>query len=544
MNSKKTDSVSTYQEYLPAILQEDVFLGRFLLAFEKILSGLKDSPSHDKIITAKTQNPPGLEEIIDNIHLYFNPQQTSDNPQQAPEEFLPWLAGWVALSLRDDWKPEVKREFIQQIVGLYRLRGTKAGLIEILKTYLKNAGFGETVAVYDEFDHFPNYFQVQLILNDRDPDKYWRQAKIAKAIIDREKPAQTFYSLKILLTTMRITRRSQKAYTFKLFEPIQKQKFAIKVKITSDRSNNIPINQLAKQLVVKLQGKTKEIIIDSPEIIIENQFFTVNFKLKYQDFQDNLTGFYVKLSNRRDKDFIGQLAIQVCFHINEIEYSNTVLEQTINLSPVLKICRINTAKEIIEGNTIFKIANPPERSGMRITEYLWSQPYSFQTFTAPKIQELQPKITAIIEKIELEATVEITKPNPVTKDVLNKIMVRLKDEVSDFHLFTPETSIDIDNNKIIIKRSIYYQYFLQIIDKLSVTIKSLNDVAVAGKVTVEVYLEINQHLSNYQLLEENFNLLAVLPENILQICSEKTGTGGIDQGKIPTILGTSIQSFN
>ncbi len=40
--------------------------------------------------------------------------------------------------------------------------------------------------------------------NDRDPDKYWRQAKIAQAIIDREKPAQTFYSLRILIPTMRI----------------------------------------------------------------------------------------------------------------------------------------------------------------------------------------------------------------------------------------------------------------------------------------------------------------------------------------------------
>ncbi|MDJ0632609.1 MAG: phage tail protein I [Xenococcaceae cyanobacterium MO_188.B29] len=197
MNAKKSESVSTYQQYLPAILQEDVFIGQFLLAFEKILSGLNETPSQEKIITAETKNSPGLEEIIDNIDVYFNPQQT-------PEEFLPWLAGWVALSLRDDWKPKVKRAFIQQIVGLYRLRGTKAGLIKILEIYLENAGFSKKVKVYDQFTNFPNYFQVQLTLNDRDPDKYWRQAKIAQAIIDREKPAQTFYSLKILVPTMRI----------------------------------------------------------------------------------------------------------------------------------------------------------------------------------------------------------------------------------------------------------------------------------------------------------------------------------------------------
>ncbi len=202
MNSNKSESVSIYQQYLPSILQEDVFVGQFLRAFEKILSGLNETPSQEKIITAQSKNVPGLEEIIDNIELYFNPQQT-------PEEFLPWLAGWVALSLRDDWQVEVKRAFIRQIVGLYYKRGTKAGLIEILKIYLKNAGFGETVEVFDRFDNFPNYFQVQLTLNDRDPDKYWRQAKIAQAIIDREKPAQTFYSLKILIPTMQLTTRSQ-----------------------------------------------------------------------------------------------------------------------------------------------------------------------------------------------------------------------------------------------------------------------------------------------------------------------------------------------
>lgn len=197
MNVKKSNSVSSYQQYLPAILQEDLALNGFLLAFEKILSGNERSPSQAKIVKKETQNPPGLEEIIDNVADYFDPQKT-------PDDFLPWLAGWVSLSLRDNWDEKVKREFIRQIVGLYRLRGTKQGLIEILKIYLTNAGFGEKVEVFDRFSHFPNYFQVQLTLNDRDPEKYWRQAKIARAIIDREKPAHTFYSLKILVPTMRI----------------------------------------------------------------------------------------------------------------------------------------------------------------------------------------------------------------------------------------------------------------------------------------------------------------------------------------------------
>ncbi|MEM7557194.1 MAG: hypothetical protein AAF378_24520, partial [Cyanobacteria bacterium P01_A01_bin.84] len=91
MTKNQSKLVSNYQQYLPTVLQEDDFLDQFLLAFEKILSGQSKTSSKEQIITKETQNPPGLEEIIDNIHLYFNPQQT-------PEEFLPWLANWVALS--------------------------------------------------------------------------------------------------------------------------------------------------------------------------------------------------------------------------------------------------------------------------------------------------------------------------------------------------------------------------------------------------------------------------------------------------------------
>ncbi|MDJ0800361.1 MAG: phage tail protein [Calothrix sp. MO_167.B12] len=168
-----------------------------MLAFEKILSGQNKTYSKGEIITKETQNPPGLEEIIDNIHIYFNPQQT-------PEEFLPWLANWVALSLKNDWHVDFKKEFIQQIVQLYPSRGTKAGLKKILGIYLKNSGFRETVEIFDQFKNFPNYFQVQLTLNYPNPEEYWEEAKIAKAIIDIEKPAQTFYSLKILVPTMQL----------------------------------------------------------------------------------------------------------------------------------------------------------------------------------------------------------------------------------------------------------------------------------------------------------------------------------------------------
>ncbi|HEY9694191.1 MAG TPA: phage tail protein [Oculatellaceae cyanobacterium] len=535
MNAKKSELISSYQQYLPTILQNDVFLGQFLLAFEKILSGLSETPSKEQIITADTQNLPGLEEIIDNIHVYFNPQET-------PEKFLPWLAGWVALSLRDDWEVKVKKAFIQEIVRLYRLRGTKQGLIDILEIYLKNSGFGEKVKVFDQFDDFPNYFQVQLTLKDRDPEKYWRQAKIAKAIIDREKPAQTFYTLKILVPTMQITKRSHVAYPFKLFALPQSQKFALEVTITPSKINNIQINQLAEQLLVHIQGNSKLITPYSPETTINHQSFSVKQDLNDQHLQENLAGFNVSLSNRTDKPFVGNLTINLYFYINDKEYTNILLEQPINLSPVLKICRQDEKGKIIAGNTIFKQGGQLQQSGMKLTEYMWTKPDSFRVFDQPKIQELQPNQIAIIEKVELEAIVKMTLPNTTTTDWLNKITVRLKDEVSDYYLLTPETIRE--NNQIIIKRTLYYQQFLQNIDRLAVTIKNLNNVEIAGKVSVKAYLNINQSLSNYKLLDEDFTLAAVPPKDILQICRKNEKGEIILEKTIPTILGTTSQSLS
>lgn len=118
---------------------------------------------------------------------------------------------------------------------------------------------------------------------------------------------------------------------------------------------------------------------------------------------------------------------------------------------------------------------------------------------------------------------------------LNKIIVRLKDDVSEFHLFTPETSIE--NNQITIKRTIYFQQFLQSTDKLSVTIKNINNIDITGKLTVQASLNINQNLSTYKLLEENLNIAKVTPQDILQICSNVGETHNEDE-TVLTILGT------
>jgi phage tail-like protein len=185
---------SSYVEYLPAVLQDDAFLGRFLLAFEAILSGVS---------VEGVSTPTGFEATLANIHDYFSPART---PKESQQDFLPWLASWVALSLRDDWDEQVKRDFIQQIVPLYQKRGTKAALETLLKIYLQKQVSGslqEYVKVI-EFDHIPHYFQVQLRIDSQDLTEYRRKQTVARAIIDLEKPAHTVYALQILMPTMRL----------------------------------------------------------------------------------------------------------------------------------------------------------------------------------------------------------------------------------------------------------------------------------------------------------------------------------------------------
>ena len=52
------------------------------------------------------------------------------DPDLAPDDFVAWLADWVALDLDDGWTPAQRRELVRQAAGLHRWRGTRRGLVE------------------------------------------------------------------------------------------------------------------------------------------------------------------------------------------------------------------------------------------------------------------------------------------------------------------------------------------------------------------------------------------------------------------------------
>jgi phage tail-like protein len=163
---------SSYLDHLPAVFRQDPFAGDFLQGFQTMVDGLQ----------AEIQ---GLADYLD--------------PMTARADFLPWLSGWVALTLRADWDDATRRSFLQQIVPLYQLRGTRAGMRRMLELYT-----GERVEIDDAFDQVPYYFQVRLTLSEADPDLLRRKQDIARAIIDQEKPAYTFYALQLAIPTMRL----------------------------------------------------------------------------------------------------------------------------------------------------------------------------------------------------------------------------------------------------------------------------------------------------------------------------------------------------
>lgn len=187
--------MSTYGDLLPAWMRRDPALGRLLIAFEAILDGV-----NQPVEGVPLPDAPGLGAVLHRIHTYFRPGPGESADRRAPAEFVPWLATWVACSLRDEWDDETRRRVVAQAVPLYRLRGTKEGLRRMLEIYV---GLSDTVRIY-EFITIPHYFQVEITLPQRDPEGLARTDRAVRAIIDQEKPAHTFYGVRYNFPSMQI----------------------------------------------------------------------------------------------------------------------------------------------------------------------------------------------------------------------------------------------------------------------------------------------------------------------------------------------------
>jgi len=173
MSTSVSQTAQRLPACLPAIYREDAFLGRYLFAFEQVLTGIELK-------------------IADLAKLF--------DPAQAPADFLPWLSSWVAFTLRADLDDTRQRAFLARIVSLYRRRGTKQNLQELLTIFTR----GTPTIVESSGDGPAHYFRVTLPLKRAEPAVLLRQSAIAHALIDLEKPAHTFYDLDLQFPTMQI----------------------------------------------------------------------------------------------------------------------------------------------------------------------------------------------------------------------------------------------------------------------------------------------------------------------------------------------------
>jgi phage tail-like protein len=227
--TNRTYTESDLLRYLPDIYSEDPFLGQFLSAFEKLLTGRSDIDlcyQNDRFYPSRTDpgiqkdptNPPvcypGLEETIAGVASYFEADNT-------PEDFLKWLSGWVALSLRADVPVAVQRTFIGRAVRLYNMRGTVQGIKETINIYVGTypaidemgtpfeVGVSSTIGENTLLDSgAPHFFRVTLNLNTTNEEQIGKITQVVTSILDLEKPAHTFYSLTVVTPTLVIGEHS------------------------------------------------------------------------------------------------------------------------------------------------------------------------------------------------------------------------------------------------------------------------------------------------------------------------------------------------
>lgn len=230
-------SQSKYMEYLPSVFYETVkdgkvpFITQYLKIFEKILSGIDDDALNGRKGIAEVleiipelyhprfsfifNETSFLHPIKNNNKELFRKYFNTDMDMQDfiniyVDEFLEWLASWVALVLKEDWDIERKRKVIAGIIPIFRMRGTKKGLEEYLGIYT-----GNDVNIIEEVEPFqvgiistvgentilgglpPYFFIVNVELPASDNITIDNKRKVIKKLIESEKPVHTNYSINI-----------------------------------------------------------------------------------------------------------------------------------------------------------------------------------------------------------------------------------------------------------------------------------------------------------------------------------------------------------
>ena len=170
----------------------------------------------------REEDIPGLEVLLDNIQYFSNPLTTptplrdaaTGDPGFFDDDFIPFLASWVALAVRQSWSEVKKRRLIKSIVPIYKKRGTLEGIRTMLEIFvdvpvyiIEDHGFviaeSSTVSVDSWVGGLaPHTFRVEIPYGFRDPGEAPEPfdfgliraiTDTTREVLDLEKPAHTDY---------------------------------------------------------------------------------------------------------------------------------------------------------------------------------------------------------------------------------------------------------------------------------------------------------------------------------------------------------------
>ncbi len=150
--------MSFYLYDLPIIYQESDFLARFLLIFESIWEPLEQRQDH--------------------IAMYID-------PHTAPVAFLSWLGGWLDLSFSEHWPENRRRRLVAEAMELYRWRGTREGMTNMIQICTGLTPQITTVPAE------PFVFRVTITV----PADVEVDRELVEQLIDTHKPAHAGYRL-------------------------------------------------------------------------------------------------------------------------------------------------------------------------------------------------------------------------------------------------------------------------------------------------------------------------------------------------------------
>jgi phage tail-like protein len=156
-----------------------------------------------------------LDEVVTPVYYALDCWDAYLDPQLAPEDFVEWLATWVGVEIDETWTMERRRQLIQDVVVLYRIRGTAAGLAAHIKLYCgvtpEIDESGECTYSQTADSPMPGSAQPRLVVRLRLDDPAAVKQTTLGRIVGAARPAHIPYQVELLVGEESVTAPEESA---------------------------------------------------------------------------------------------------------------------------------------------------------------------------------------------------------------------------------------------------------------------------------------------------------------------------------------------